>query len=157
MVVTVKFAGTAQLTMGQESDEPTDIQSVAISTEDLVAALESARQSDRDAVLRVTPPFSGRMRARLHIDGAERGDDPDSIHIDPVTLIADSAPAYPTPARTEDALRADPAVEYSRERHHERHTDAVAEWRETVRDHVVDSTTIETPSGPHEIAVSFLG
>lgn len=153
----VKFVAAVGRNMGSESDDPSVIRSIAISTEDLVAALESARRSGRDAVLRVTPPFSGRMRARLHVAGADQYDDPAPIHIDPATLVADSAPDYPTPAQTEDELRADPNVTYSRERHHDRHADAVAEWRASVGSHVVETTTIETPSGPQEIAVTLLG
>ena len=143
--------------MGVESDDPTAIRSIAVSIEDLVTALESARRSGQDAVLRVTPPFSGRMRARLHVEGDDEYDDPPPIHVDPATLVADSAPPYPTPAETEDALRADPDVEYSRDRHHERHSDAVADWRAAVREHVVETTTIDTPSGAHRVDVSILG
>jgi len=143
--------------MAPQSEDPTVIRSVAISVEDLIAALESARRSGRDAVLRITPPFSGRMRARLHVEGTAQYDDPAPVHIDPSTLVADSAPDYPTPADTEDTLRADPDVSYSRDRHHERHTDAVAVWRADVREHVVDTTTIDTPSGTHHIEVTVLG
>ncbi|MFB6179637.1 MAG: hypothetical protein ABEI77_07940 [Halorientalis sp.] len=143
--------------MGSVSEDPSVIRSVAISTEDLVAALESAQRSGRDAVLRVTPPFSGRMRARLHVEGADDYDDPEPVHIDPATLVAASAPTYPTPAETEDALRADPAVEYTRDRHHERHTEAVADWRASIPDHVVATATIDTSAGHHEIEVTLLG
>lgn len=138
--------------------DPRAIRSIAVSAEDVVTALEAARRSGRDPVLRVTPPFSGRMRARLHGDGATTYDeDPAPIHVDPDDLVADTAPAYPTPAETEDELRADPAVEYSRERHRERHAAAVADWREAVTDHVVDAVTLETSAGPVEVSVAVLG
>ncbi|MFD1585424.1 hypothetical protein ACFR9U_00395 [Halorientalis brevis] len=143
--------------MGTESDDPSVIRSIAISTEDLVAALESAQRSGRDAVLRVTPPFSGRMRARLHVEGDDQYDDPSPIHVDPTTLVAESAPDYPTPAQTEDEIRADPTETYSRERHHERHATAVGEWRANLGSHVVETTTIDTQSGSHEIEVTLLG
>ncbi|WP_136716170.1 hypothetical protein [Halorientalis salina] len=143
--------------MGSASDDPSVIRSIAISVEDLVAALESARRNDRNAVLRVTPPFSGRMRARIHVEGAEGYEEPEPIHIDPSSLVGDSAPDYPTPVQTEDRLRADPDAEYSPDRHHERHTDAVAEWRGSVREHVVETITIDTQAGTHEIAVTVLG
>ena len=143
--------------MGSESDDPSVIRSLAISTEDLVAALESTQRSGRDAVLRVTPPFSGRMRARLHVTGDDQYDDPAPVHVDPTTLIAASAPDYPTPAQTEDELRADPTETYSRERHHDRHAAAVDEWRASIGSHVVDTARLDTPSGPHEIDVTLLG
>jgi hypothetical protein len=143
--------------MTSGSDDPTDIRSIAVTADDLVSALEATERGGRDAVLRVTPPFSGRMRARLHVEGTAQYDDPPPIHIQPTTLLADSTPDYPTPAETETRLREDPDVQYSRERHHDRHAEAVAEWRDAVRTHVVEATTIDTPGGPHEVTISLLG
>ena len=140
------------------SSDPTVIRSIAVGAEDVVTALEADRRSGRNPVLRVTPPFSGRMRARMHRGGAtDYEDEPAPIHVDPADLVADSAPSYPIPAETEDALRDDPSVEYTRERHHERHAAAVADWREAVADHVVDTVTLDTLSGPHEVSVTVLG
>ncbi|AQL43731.1 hypothetical protein BV210_13910 [Halorientalis sp. IM1011] len=140
------------------SSDPTVIRSIAVDAEDVVTALEAGRRSGRDPVLRVTPPFSGRMRARIHRGGAtDYDDEPAPIHVDPDDLVADAAPSYPTPAETEDALRDDASVEYTRERHRERHAAAVADWREAVADHVVDTVTLETPTGPHEVGVTVLG
>ncbi len=140
------------------SPDPTAIRSLAVGAEDVVTALEAVRRSGQDPVLRVTPPFSGRMRARIHREGAmEYDDEPAPIHVDPDTLVADSAPSYPTPAETEDALRADPSLEYTRERHRERHAEAVTTWREAIRDHFVDAVTLDTTVGPHEVSVTVLG
>jgi hypothetical protein len=140
------------------SPDPTAIRSIAVGAEDVVTALEAVRRSGQDPVLRVTPPFSGRMRARIHRDGAtEYDDEPSPIHIDPGTLVADSAPSYPRPAETEDALRSDPSVEYTRERHRDRHAEAVTTWREAITDHFVDAVTLDTPAGPHEVGVTVLG
>ena len=74
-----------------EADDPTVIDTLAITAEDLIAALEANARRDAGAVLRVTPPFSGRMRARLHLAGAEGGydDTPRPIHIPPQRLLAD--------------------------------------------------------------------
>lgn len=143
--------------MGSESDDPTGIRSIAVSTDDLVAALEATRRSGRDAVLRVTPPFSGRMRARLHVSDVDEYDAPTPVHVDPTEIVADTAPDYPSPAETEDTIRRDPDVEYTRELHHERHENAVADWREAVPEHVVDTVTLETSAGPHDVAVTLLG
>lgn len=54
--------------MPSEPSDPTVVRSLAVTTGDVVAALEVNRTSDDHATLRVTPPFSARMRARLHVD-----------------------------------------------------------------------------------------
>jgi len=137
-----------------ESDDPTAIRSIAVRGDDLAAALEAEMRSGGDAVLRITPPFSGRMRARLHVPGEDTYDAPAPIHVSPRELV-DEPPAYPESAETEDALRADPDAEYTRERHRERHRDAVAAWREAVRECVVDEVTLATDD-EHRVAVSVL-
>jgi len=134
-----------------ESD-PTAVRSVAVHLEDVVAALQ-AREEGRPAVLRVTPPFSGRMRARLHV---EQSGAADALHLHPADLLGEDAPAFPTPAGTEDRLRAADRP-YTPENHRELHLQRVAEWREAVGEHVVDSVTVDTPAGAHEIAVLVLG
>lgn len=143
--------------MGAESDDPSVLRSIAVTADDLVAALAARRRTGRDTVLRVTPPFSGRMRARLHEATGEPTGDPAPIHVDPEALVDDAAPPHPSPADTEDELRADPDVEYTRERHRERHEEAVAAWREQVPEHVVDSVRLETPTGTRDVAVTLLG
>jgi hypothetical protein len=135
------------------SPDPTDIRSFAVSVDDVVTAYETARDG-KPAVLRVTPPFSGRMRARIHL--AWEDDASETIHIDPRMLIDDDSPAYPTPEETEDRLRASER-EYSVEVHHALHVEAVQEWREAVRSHIVSGVTIETPDGPHTVEVKPLG
>jgi hypothetical protein len=140
------------------SPDPTAISVIAVSAEDVVTALEAGQRSGQDPVLRVTPPFSGRMRARLHRDTTiESETDPAPIHVDPDALVTDAAPSYPAPAETEDDLREDPSVEYTRERHRERHAEVVAAWRESVIDYVVDTVALDTPAGPHEVSVTVLG
>jgi hypothetical protein len=94
------------------SADPTVIRSLAVTAEDVVAALGADRRRAADAVLRVTPPFSGLMRARLHrADVAV--DDPAVIHVPPERVV-DSPPPMPTADDTEDAVRADPAVAHDR-------------------------------------------
>ena len=140
--------------------DPKRIRSIAVHREDVANALEATLRSDREIVLRVTPPFSGRMRARLHSfeEGssvpAERGDTEGAatIHIDPRDLITD-ATAYPEVDET--------AVEYPDsdiETRRERHAEAVASWRTRIRESVVSSVAIEGDDGAvHEVDVTVLG
>lgn len=132
------------------------VRAITVATDDVVTAVE-ARRNGRPAVLRLTPPFSGRMHARLHVVGAGYDADPEPVHVDPRDLLAEDAPPYPEPAETEDALRTDPDERYSTERHHERHVEAVERWRDSVRDRLVDETTIETADGPRTVEVRTLG
>ncbi len=135
--------------------DPTVVRSIAVTVQDLVAAVETNRTSARRAVLRLTPPFSGRMRARLHVELDE--DDPRTVHVPPSRLLDDDAPAYPRPAETEEQLRADPGVEYTVERHRQRHAGAIAEWRARLPSAVRDRAVLPTSAGPHEVAVTTLG
>ncbi|KAB1194118.1 hypothetical protein GJR96_12025 [Haloferax sp. MBLA0076] len=142
------------------SSDPTVVRSIAVTTEDVVSALEANRRASRHVVLRVTPPFYGRMRARIHLTGGEGTDyvaggegtdDTESppLHLDPESFFDASAPNYPEA----DDTRPDP---YEVETHHERHTAAVSEWRTAVRSHLRD--TVEFPTGDgHEVAVKYLG
>ena len=176
---------------------PTVIRSVAVTTADVVAALETNETTSKRAVLRVLPPFNGRMRARLHLmsdsldervtdsrdeprarvssgesggasadgSGGRSADETEhtttvdnsehALYFDPKTLVPD-APAYPRPTDTAAELRNDPDETYSVERHHEYHAEAVAQWREAVPKHIVETVTIETPHGDHDIRVRSL-
>jgi hypothetical protein len=139
--------------MESESD-PTVLRSVAVHVEDVVAAVQ-ARREGRPAVLRVTPPFSGRMRARIHIE--QTGEEPgDALHVHPDRLLGEDHPEFPTAAGTEDRLRASDRPD-SPEHRRELHLERIADWRETVPEHIVESLVIETPAGPHEIVVLTLG
>jgi hypothetical protein len=132
--------------------DPTTIRSIAVTAGDVVTALEATRRSGRRTVLRITPPFSGRMRARLHRPTG--GETTDAVHLDPGTLVSDPPP-YPDPDETADRLRA--AGEYSTDRHRERHAAAVRAWRAAVRDAVVDAVSVPTDGGSHRVAVKRLG
>lgn len=159
--------------MSSESD-PTALRVVAVTVEDVVTAQELNRTTPRYAVLRITPPYSGRMRARLHTvdtgDGApvdsgteaadearESGSSVLPLHLDPETLLDPSVSSYPRPAETEDELRTNPDEAYTIERHHRRHQEAVADWREDVVDAIESETTIQTPAGPCDVEVIALG
>lgn len=55
------------------SGDPTDVRAIAVRRDEVVAALEANVRRDAGTVLRVTPPFAGRMRARLHRKGTGSG------------------------------------------------------------------------------------
>jgi hypothetical protein len=135
--------------------DPTALSVLAVTTGDAVAALASNRQRDRGLVLRVTPPFHGRQRARLHdpVAGADPAED-GSLALDPERLFVDP-PAYPTADDTAAALRARDA--YDRDRHRERHVEALADWRDRLRDCRADAVDVPAPTGPHEVRVVWLG
>lgn len=124
------------------SDEQT-IRSIAVHREDVIRAHEVTLRTDRHVVMRVTPPLEGRKRARIHettavsesyppagVDGSE------PIHINPATLLGDS-PAYPEPDDTAPRRQDDV------ESHHQRHEEAVAEWRAEVEECIADETQLE--------------
>ncbi|MFB6222887.1 MAG: hypothetical protein ABEH86_04340 [Haloarcula sp.] len=132
---------------------PTNIKSIAVSVDDLIAAVE-ATANGSDTVLRVTPPFSGRMRARLHVVQPQASDD-ETIHIEPSSLLDADAPAYPTPDGTADELRAAEDETYSVERHRSYHERQIAAWRDAIPAHVADSVALEAVG--HDVSVSLLG
>ena len=123
-----------------------------MTTGDVVTALEANRRASRGAVLRVTPPFYGRMRARIHLEGAESADydDPKPLHIDPESFVTDGAPTYPEV----DETRPDP---YDVDEHHERHQTAVEAWRRSIRRYLRDTVDVPAPSGPHTVEAKYLG
>jgi hypothetical protein len=139
------------------SEDPTIISSIAVSVGDVVTALEARQRSDRRTVLRVTPPFAGRMRARLHVVGAADADDTaaDPLHVPPEAFVGSDVPSVPSVDETEDALRS--RGDYSVDRHRSFHASAVESWRETVRSSLVDRATLETPDGTHTVEVKYLG
>ena len=151
--------------MTDESEGPAEvgpdrIRSIAVHREDVANALEATLRSDRAVVLRVTPPFSGRMRARLHSLGNGTGSstapsgsaEGSPIHIDPRDLVAETPP-YPEVDETASEYP-DADVETRRERHAE----AVAAWRETVRQSVVSSVAVVDGTGTaREVDVTVLG
>jgi hypothetical protein len=138
---------------GDDGPDPTRVRAVAVHAEDVVSALETNRRGGAGgrAVLRVTPPFSGRMRARIHLDQGETADDTVVL---PPERLAPEAPSLPRAEDTAAALRDDPDEEYTRERHRRRHERAVEAWRETVADAVVDRVTL---TDDHAVDVVVIG
>lgn len=146
--------------MPGESSDPTVIRVVVVHTNEVVTALEASERGG-NVVLRITAPFAGRVRARLHaVQTTEPADDgrggPAPIRIPPRDLVAEGVPAYPRVDET-DPSATDSTGTYDVEAHHERHTATVTAWRDGVRDSVVDSVELDTTAGPHRVAVSVLG
>ncbi len=135
---------------------PSVIRSIAVTAEDVITAVETNRTSDRTAVLRVTPPFSGRMRARLHVRQDGEGET-DSIHIPPTELLDESVPSYPRPPETEDELRSDPDMTYSVENHRQYHEQALDQWRAEATAAIRESLSLPTSEDAPEVTVHVLG
>ncbi len=138
-----------------QSSDPTVIRSIAVTVDDLVSALEATERTTTNAVLRITPPFNGRMRARLHVAGGEGHYDasPQPIHIHPRTFVDGLSP-YPEVDETAQTIE---ESGYSVEEHRAAHERAVDRWRQSIRDHLTDTVEIETDRGAHSVAVSYLG
>jgi len=140
---------------------PDRIRSIAVHREDVASALEATLRSDREVVLRATPPFSGRMRARLHAldaggtgEGGEGGspaDAPGPLHLDPRDLVAE-VPPYP---EVDDTAAELPDADLETRR--ERHAANVGAWRETVRERVCSTVDIEVDGEVSTVDVNALG
>jgi len=138
-----------------ETADPAVIEYIVVTVEDVVTALEATLGTGRETVLRVTPPFSGRMRARLHVAGTVGSDDgPAPIHVDPRALV-EPLPAYPTAADTAAELDSPAAV--NTEQHQEIHAKRLADWRDAVRASIAEEATIDTADGSITVAVRALG
>jgi hypothetical protein len=93
------------------------------------------------------------MRARLHV--VQDDDDDETVHVRPTALLDDDVPSYPTPDETADELRSQETTEYSTDRHRTYHEQRVTEWRETLRNHVLESVML--PPVDHSISITLLG
>jgi hypothetical protein len=136
--------------------DPRRIRSLAVHREDVANALEATLRSDSRVVLRVTPPFSGRMRARIHRVSDDAGDPVAPIHVDAADLV-DPLPAYP---EVDDTVADHPNADVETRR--ERHAEAVAEWRTAVREAVGGSVELavdaeEEDAATHAVDVTPLG
>lgn len=146
--------------MPVESDDPRDVDVLVVHADDVVAALAATAQG-RETVLRVTPPFRPRQRARIHVptgqDGDSKADDePAPLAVSPTAFVDEDAPSFPRAPDTEPVDPEEP--EYDVEEHLERHEDAVAEWRETVPAHFRDDVTAARADGDTvEFEVRYLG
>jgi len=139
-----------------EHDDPAVVETVVVSATDLVAALEANQRSrSEDAVLRMTPPFSGRMRARLHVRQGTETEDQSPVALPAAAFVQDSCPAPPEPDDVEDDLRAEPTETYTVDRHRERYEAALREWRASVPEYARSETPL--PGTDETITISLLG
>lgn len=158
--------------------DPTRITALAVTTDDLITAVESSIRDRRGTVLRVTPPFTGRMRARLHVANVDidhttsnhehhdetnyvlRPNDEHTVDTEPVTIdperFIDDVPSLPTVDSIEDELRHS-TTQYSQSRHREWYQSAVEIWRESVCDRRVDTVILDLEDKKHPVDVSYLG
>ncbi len=133
--------------------DPTAIRALAVSSEDVVNAFVYTRSNPGTAVLRVTPPFHGRMRARLHVYQLEDAHETGAIHIGPTRLLEETVvDSFPALEGTETALEADDP-----ETVRKAHAEALDAWRERAGGAIVDSVVLETAGGPHRVEVKHLG
>lgn len=144
---------------------PDRVRSLAVHREDVANALEATLRSEREVVLRATPPFSGRMRARLHaldVGGGDDADDrdgesdaaaegPSPLHVDPRALV-DEVPPYP---EVDDTAAEYPDADLETRR--KKHEEAVEAWRETVRERVVSTVEIRVDGETRAVDVTALG
>ena len=121
---------------------PSAVDRLVVHAEDVLRALEVRARGRRNAVLRVTPPFTARTRARLHVAGAELDPSYDAVHLKP-TAFADEPPAFPT---SDDAADG-PNLAAQRERH------VVEQWRRAVADGL--RTRLDHPR-LGDVSVSYL-
>lgn len=150
---------------GPGSQDPTDIRSLAVSSDDAVDAFCYGQENPGAAVLRVTPPFHGRMRARLHVYHVDDAPLTGAIHLDPAAVLESAVvEEYPSLETTLEGVdggeRDDPGEVQSpanADAVRERHAAAVDRWRERALSALVDSVTIETPTGPHQVDLKPLG
>lgn len=160
--------------------DPTRITALAVTTDDLITAIESSIRDRRGTVLRVTPPFTGRMRARLHVVDVDvdvdhtandrehhdetsyvvRPNDEHAVDTEPVTIdperFIDDVPPLPTVDSIEDKLRRS-TTQYSQSRHREWYQSAIETWRESVCDRRVNTVILDLENKKHSVDVSYLG
>lgn len=165
-----------------ESDDPRDVDVVVVHADDVVTALAATAQG-RETVLRVTPPFRRRQRARIHMPGENAGPTPDDaptpepgegsppearrvhdrhaggdaapVSIPAAAFVDDAAPSFPRAPETEPTPAA--SSDYDVDEHFERHEDAVAAWRKIVPEHFRDTVTHELDDASLEFDVKYLG
>ena len=142
----------------RDATDPAAIRSLAVSADDVANAFVYSRENPGEAVLRVTPPFHGRMRARLHVDhDPELDADDGAVRVDPGTLLADAVvDDYPTLEAIEADLAAEAETgsdDLSPARIGEAHADALENWHDRAVESIVDAATLETPAGAVSVDV----
>ena len=148
-----------------ESD-PSRIRSLALSREDVIDAFAYNRENPATAVLRVTPPFHGRMRARLHVSNERsaetvwRDGATGSIHIEPKSLLEqDVVDAYPVFEELYASMNKSEGNGGSVSEVHEHYERRLEEWRQVARNRVLDVVVLEGDGTDtlHRIDLKWLG
>lgn len=134
-------------------EDPSAIRSIAVSPADVVDAFAYSRENPGEAVLRVTPPFHGRMRARLHVYRVDDTHLTGAVHLSPAALITDDVvDDYPV---FEEAVQDGDSEDTDQLRR--RHAEAVEAWQERAKGAIVDAASIETPAGSRRVDLKRLG
>ncbi|OIB55947.1 hypothetical protein [Natrialba sp. SSL1] len=167
--------------MADDSDlDPAAIRSIAVSPADVVDAYAYTQENPGEAVLRITPPFHGRMRARIHVYRHDDAELTGAVHVRPANVLeSDVLEAYPAfdevaagggPAgegrseggaddadnaenETDSAIATDTGSANRRKRHAE----AVEEWQAQAREAILESVQIDTENGQRTVDVKSLG
>ncbi|MFC4988765.1 MULTISPECIES: hypothetical protein [Saliphagus] len=126
------------------------VRSIAVDPEAVVDAVVYTRENPGTAVLRVTPPFHGRMRARIHVFRDAPGRD--AAYCRPATLLEEEVLAvYPSPGdATEKSDDGDPDDRASRVR-------ALEDWRDRAEGAVVERAVLERGDERVRVDVAVLG
>ncbi|RQG86992.1 hypothetical protein EA462_15205 [Natrarchaeobius halalkaliphilus] len=138
------------------ADDPSVIRSLAISTTDIVDAYAYTQENPGTAVIRVTPPFHGRMRARIHVYRIDDVEHTDAIHVSPADLIeddvVDSYPGYEDELAREGEGTSPPKSGGFGNRR----AAAVDGWRARARDAIVDTVSLGEDDARHGVVVKAL-
>jgi len=133
--------------MAEKNADPSAIRSLAVSPADVVDAYVYTQENPGQAVLRVTPPFHGRMRARLHVYRVDDAPLTGAVHLDPAEILEEAVVAdYPEYTADGDPKRA-----------RKGHAEALERWQEDARGAIVDSISLQTGSETREVTVKTLG
>ncbi|USZ71725.1 hypothetical protein [Natronosalvus halobius] len=140
--------------MPGDARDPTTIRSLAVAAEDVVNAFVYTRENPGRAVLRATPPFHGRMRARLHVYRVDDSPETGAVHVEAASLLdAETVAGYPTLEDIEQRVDGEASAETVREQR----ADALEVWADRARESIVESAAFETTDGSHRASVSTLG
>lgn len=143
---------------GPGSDDPGVVETVTVHAEDVVTAAEARMRSDEDAVLRLTPPFHARMRARIHVRqrrADDGGDDPEPVYVLPDAFLGEDCPSYPEPHETAAEVSTD--GEPDPDRHYDYHQAAVDRWRTEAAGSIRTRVTVDDADRTLSFAVAVLG
>ncbi|MCU4751544.1 hypothetical protein OB919_06060 [Halobacteria archaeon AArc-curdl1] len=142
--------------MTDEARDPRVIRSIAVTADDVLDAFVYTRENPATAVLRVTPPFHGRMRARIHVFQIDDSSVTGALHLEPARLLEDEVvAAYPSlepgAAMDESEGTNEGATKF------EHYADAVDDWRTGARSAIIDSISLdEDANDDHRVSVSVL-